>query len=88
MKNKNLNVIRKLKYFIFIFLAVVIVGCTIVVFDDINKYKGSVILRIDVEDVETVKDVHHIYIKKPSGDYDYIRIDRGYGELFSVGDTL
>jgi len=77
----------KKRNLLYILLAAVITSCSVVVFDDVNDYRGSTILKIERDSVGTI-DAYNIYIKDTLGNYDVIMIRPAFAELFSVGDTL
>lgn len=76
-----------MKNLLYILLIAVITNCSIAVFDDVNNYRGSKILKIERDSVGAI-DVYYIYIKDTEGKYDEIMVRPEVAELFSVGDTI
>ena len=81
------NLIKRTHFALYILLTAVITSCSVAVFDDINDYKGSKVLRIKRDSVGTI-DAYDIYILDTLGNYDVIMLKPEWAELFSVGDTL
>jgi hypothetical protein len=79
---------KTLKIFVYILLTIIIItSCSVVVFDNINDYKGSIILKIEQDSVGTI-DAYDIYIKDTLGNYDVILVKPEYVKLFNIGDTI
>jgi len=62
-------------------------ACSLVVFSDVNKHKGSVILNISLDSVGTIPVYHYVIRDTLSGEFNKISISPDF-HFFEVGDTL
>jgi hypothetical protein len=65
------------------------ISCTTSTYDDINDYKGCVIIKLDPKIVGVAPIYsYNVYIKDTLDNYKVIIIQRDIAELFSEGDTI
>jgi hypothetical protein len=62
-------------------------SCTFVKFDNVNEYKGSIILKIEQDSIGTIN-TYRFYIKDTLGNYDDIIIDPNFAQFFLEDDTI
>lgn len=74
------------KILITLFILFTFTNCQYLRFDDINTYRGSVIL--DICNDTTGIDNYILTVKHSNGRYYIIHIKPTYGKLFNVGDTI
>jgi hypothetical protein len=80
----------KIKSVISVFAIVALmITCSIsmVKFDDVNKNKGAVILKIEHDSVGDI-DAYNFFVTDSNGNYDKLVIDPQYAQFFHEGDTL
>ena len=75
------------KIFLILSLFFLATSCSLIVYDDVNKYQGNIIKKIEPDSIFTIK-YYRFYIKDENGKYNTINIKFGMGDLFSVGDTI
>ena len=75
------------KIFLILSLFFLATSCNLVGYNDINKYQGNVIKKIEPDSIGTIK-YYRFYIKDENGKYNTIILKFGMGDLFSVGDTI
>ena len=73
-----------LTYACFVFL---LTACSIVVFSDINDYKGCVILKIEHDSVGSIDAYHYTLRHLKTGEFHKIPINPDF-HFFEEGDTI
>lgn len=70
-----------------ILFLILLSSCTVVFFDNIQNYRGAVILSMKRDSVGSIR-VERIIIKPPTGGFETLTIRPEYADFLSVGDTL
>ena len=60
-------------------------SCSVVQYNDVNEYKGAVILKISHD---SVGEDSYTFLIKYQDEYSKIRIHPDYAALFKEGDTI
>ena len=74
-------------YVFLFFSTLVVIGCSKdkSPYENVNRHKGSIILKIDYD---IIKDDYHYWVKSKNGYYEDFLIDEEYGDIFEKGDMI
>jgi hypothetical protein len=86
VKTKIRRTITKMKKILFM-LALFITSCSMVVWSDINDYKGCVILKVEHDSVGTIDTYHYTLRDALTGEFYKIPINPDF-HFFEEGDTI
>ena len=67
---------------------VAFMGCNRSPYEDLNSHHNSEIMRIETDTITTDSIVYHFYLKSSYGNYETIRVDPEWADLFNEGDIL
>lgn len=72
---------------IIFFVCLFFISCTIIVYDDINKYKGSTILNIEADTVNSIIS-YRLTIKDSLGNYSTILLREEYAKFLKINEKI
>lgn len=78
---------KKLTAIFIALMLTVLIGCNMVVYSDINDYRGSVILKITQDSAGRIRYDEYV-LRTPVGKFVRPSFDPIYATIFHVGDTI
>jgi len=78
---------KKLTAIFIALMLTVLIGCNVVVYSDINDYRGSVILKITPDSAGRIR-YDEYALRTPVGRFVRPSFDPIYATIFHVGDTI